>query len=88
LISKRRKKGLVGKGTLLKISIICPPKILTLKIGGIEEADVSCQGGCRFKVNLLVIPERGRKSEQVFEHDFWSLGETNLWPRTVGIEAG
>jgi hypothetical protein len=78
----------LGKGTLLKISIICPPKILTLKIGGIEEADVSCQGGRRFKVNLLVIPKRGGKSEQVFEHDFWSLEETNLRQRRVGKEAG
>jgi len=39
-------------------------------------------------VNLLVIPKRGGKSEQVFEHDFRSLEETNLWPRKMGKEVG
>jgi hypothetical protein len=39
-------------------------------------------------VNLLVIPKRGEKSEQVFEHDFWSLEEIILWPRKMGKEVG
>jgi hypothetical protein len=44
--------------------------------------------GRGFKVNLLEIPKRGGKSEQVFEHDFWPPVEINLWPRKMGEEAG
>jgi hypothetical protein len=52
-----------------------------------ERKNVS-QRGRWFKVNLLVIPKRGGKSEQVFEYEFWSLEETNLWQRKMGKEAG
>jgi len=41
---------------------------------GIPIANVS-KPGDRDRVNLLVIPKRGGKSEQVFEQDFWSLRE-------------
>jgi hypothetical protein len=54
---------------------------------GIPIANVS-KPGDRYRVNLLVIPKRGGKSEQVFEHDFRSVEETNLWPRRMGKEAG
>ena len=37
-------------------------------------------------MNLLLIPKRGGKSEQVIEHDFWSVEERNLWPRKMGRE--
>ena len=52
---------------------------------GIPIANVS-KPGDRYRVNLLVIPKRGGKSEQVFEQDFWSVKETNLWPRKMGRE--
>ena len=32
---------------------------------------------------LACNPEKGRKSEQVFEQDFWSLKETDLWQRKM-----
>jgi hypothetical protein len=33
-------------------------------------------------------PEKRGESEQVFEHAFWSVKITNLWPRKMGKEAG
>jgi hypothetical protein len=37
---------------------------------------------------LAAIQKRRGKSEQVLEHDFWSLNETNLWQKKMGNEAG
>jgi hypothetical protein len=39
-------------------------------------------------VRLPVIPKRREEREQVFEHDFWSMKETNLWLRKMRKEAG
>ena len=35
-------------------------------------------------MNLLLIPKGGGKGEQIFEHNFWPLEETNLWSRKMG----
>ena len=50
---------------------------------GIPIANVS-KPGDRYRVNLLVIPKRGGKSEQVFEPDFWSLRENKAMAEKDG----
>ena len=45
-------------------------------------------GGRWCKVNLPLIPERERKSEQVFKLHFWQMKETNLWQKRMVKEAG
>jgi hypothetical protein len=39
-------------------------------------------------VSFPVITKRREKREQVFEHGFWSMKETNLWLRKMGKETG
>jgi hypothetical protein len=40
------------------------------------------------RVNLLVIPKSGGKTELAFEHDTRSVEGMNLWLRKMGKEAG
>ena len=35
---------------------------------------------------LACNPEKRGKSDPVFDHDFWSVEEANLWPRKMGRE--